>query len=166
MINSWVDLELALSLWSFFELGVLISLGRSISAQPYWRSLVCACSTWVLTIPYHFLCQQANSKSSNFIDVEAIMNVWIRQAGYPLVSVKRLGGNRFELTQERFLLGLRSTNASVNASLNSKSVVVASPIPSTAVFISITVTVIRTKLILMDSPSHSITPKAVRNALF
>ncbi|KAL5965529.1 Aminopeptidase Ey [Taenia solium] len=63
---------------------------------------------------------EANSKSSKFIDVEAVMNVWIRQAGYPLVSVKRLGGNRFELTQERFILGLRSANASVNASLTSK----------------------------------------------
>ena len=40
------------------------------------------------------------------------MNVWIQQAGFPLVSVKRLGGNWFELTQERFLLGTRQDNSS------------------------------------------------------
>ncbi|KAH9282431.1 Aminopeptidase N [Echinococcus granulosus] len=63
---------------------------------------------------------EANSKSGNFIDVEAVMNVWIRQPGYPLVSVKRLGGNRFELSQERFLLGMHPANASVNINVTNK----------------------------------------------
>ena len=61
---------------------------------------------------YYLFQKQANSKARNTIDVEAIMNVWIQQAGYPLVSVKRLGGNWFELTQERFLLGMRQDNSS------------------------------------------------------
>ncbi|VDM30599.1 unnamed protein product [Hydatigera taeniaeformis] len=77
---------------------------------------------------------EANSKSGNFIDVEAIMNVWFRQAGYPLVSVKRLGDSRFELTQERFLLGLRSGNASMDTNLTSRSVIVTSFALSTVIF--------------------------------
>ncbi|VDO07993.1 unnamed protein product [Rodentolepis nana] len=49
--------------------------------------------------------EEANKVSNNYIDVEAVMNNWIKQAGYPIVTVKRLGGNQFELTQQRFVVG-------------------------------------------------------------
>ncbi|KAM3184293.1 hypothetical protein ACTXT7_008642 [Hymenolepis weldensis] len=49
--------------------------------------------------------EEANKVSNSYIDVEAVMNNWIKQAGYPIVTVKRLGGNQFELTQQRFVVG-------------------------------------------------------------
>ncbi|VDL62533.1 unnamed protein product [Hymenolepis diminuta] len=48
--------------------------------------------------------EEANKVSNSYIDVEAVMNNWIKQAGYPIVTVKRLGGNQFELTQQRFVV--------------------------------------------------------------
>ncbi|KAM7537910.1 hypothetical protein Aperf_G00000062915 [Anoplocephala perfoliata] len=57
---------------------------------------------------------EANKLSNRYIDVEAIMNVWIKQAGYPIVTVRRLGGNQFELTQERFLLDLQPNTSSTS----------------------------------------------------
>ncbi|VDD79974.1 unnamed protein product [Mesocestoides corti] len=64
---------------------------------------------------------EANAVSNNHINVHQIMNVWIKQAGYPLVTAKRLGKNRFELRQQRFLLGLGQDNASSTAtSANNK----------------------------------------------
>ena len=37
-------------------------------------------------------------------DVGLIMDTWTRQMGFPVVTVKHLGGNRYRLKQERFLL--------------------------------------------------------------
>ena len=37
-------------------------------------------------------------------DVAGIMDTWTRQMGFPVVTVSHLHGNRYKLTQQRFLL--------------------------------------------------------------
>lgn len=69
---------------------------------------------WLEFMNVNVLFSQANKVSSKYIDVEAVMNVWIKQAGYPIVTVRRLGGNQFELTQERFLLEFQQNNSSTS----------------------------------------------------
>ncbi|CAG2236935.1 CD249 [Mytilus edulis] len=51
-----------------------------------------------------------SKKSGNTVDVKAVMDTWTLQMGYPVVSVKK-SGNKFILTQERFLSdGSATTN--------------------------------------------------------
>lgn len=44
-----------------------------------------------------------NLKKYTSEDIFAIVNTWIRQKGIPVVNVKKINGNSFELTQKRFL---------------------------------------------------------------
>uniref|UniRef100_A0A1B0CJN9 glutamyl aminopeptidase n=1 Tax=Lutzomyia longipalpis TaxID=7200 RepID=A0A1B0CJN9_LUTLO len=49
---------------------------------------------------FHYMDKEATGG----INVTEIMTTWINQKGYPVVTVKKLNDNTYELTQERFLL--------------------------------------------------------------
>ncbi|KAL7063805.1 hypothetical protein AAHC03_05522 [Spirometra sp. Aus1] len=56
---------------------------------------------------------EANRDSGRDINIHQIMNCWIKQTGYPLVTVTRTGPKTFRLTQQRFLLGFELKNNSM-----------------------------------------------------
>lgn len=56
---------------------------------------------------------EANKGPGRDINIHQIMNCWIKQTGYPLVTVTRIGPKKFHLTQERFLLGFPLKNNSM-----------------------------------------------------